>query len=398
MTEELRLADRTNRLGTETAFEVLARAKSLEATGLRIVHLEIGEPDFRTAEHIVEAAVLALKEGWHHYTPSPGIPSLREAIAEHVSATRRIDVDPAEVVVTLGAKPIIFYSLLSLAQKGDDVIYPDPGFPIYESMIRFVGARPVPVKLREEKDFRMDVEELVGAAGPATRLIILNSPNNPTGSVMGQDDLRMLANSFADRNVIFLSDEIYSRILYDGAPTSIASFPGMKDRTIILDGFSKTYAMTGWRLGYGVMNRRLAQTFTKLMINSNSCTPAFTQMAAIAALRGDQAPVAKMVDTFRKRRDRVVELLNRIEGVSCRKPRGAFYVFPNVRALGKTSEEIAKLLLDEQGVAVLSGNAFGGYGEGYLRLSYAASMEELEEGVARIAEFAKQMASRQPCH
>ncbi len=380
------LAERMSRLGTETAFEVLAKAKALEAKGKDIVHLEIGEPDFDTVEPIVDAAVSALRDGQHHYTPSAGILPLRQAIAGEISSSRHIDVDPDEVVVTPGAKPIMFFALLALAEEGSEVIYPDPGFPIYESMIRYVGARPVPVQLRESLDFRMDVQELIQAANDRTRLIILNSPNNPTGSVLLKEDLDQLAERFAGSGVLFLSDEVYNRILYEGEHHSIASLSGMKDQTIILDGFSKTYAMTGWRLGYGVMKRELAEQITKLMVNSNSCTAAFTQFAGIQALKGDQSPVTSMVETFRQRRDRVVELLNQIEGVSCRLPRGAFYVFPNVKAFNLKSSQLADDLLRQAGVALLPGTSFGQYGEGYLRLSYATSMEQLEAGVTRIAE------------
>ena len=387
----MRFAQAMSRLGTETAFEVLAEAKAMEAEGRDIIHLEIGEPDCSTPEHIVEAAIQALRDGWHHYTPAPGISELRQAIAEEVSRLRHLEVDPEEVVVTPGAKPIIFFSLLALVQEGDEVIYPDPGFPIYESMIRYTGARAVPIPMREELDFRMDVEELIGAAGPRTRLIILNSPGNPTGSVLTLEDLEKLAEAFAEKDVLFLSDEVYSHMLYEGEQQSIASFPGMKDRTIIIDGFSKTYAMTGWRLGYGVMNRPLVEKIARLMINSNSCTAAFTQVAGMAALQGDHAPVLKMVETFRRRRDRVVELLNQVEGISCRTPLGAFYVFPNVRSLGKKSADLAKLLLHEAGVAVLSGTAFGQYGEGYLRLSYATSMENLEKGIERITQAVEKL-------
>lgn len=381
----MRLADRMSRLGTETAFEVLAQARALEAQGKRIIHLEIGEPDFETPRHIVEAAIQALRDGWHHYTPSAGMTPLREAIARHVSESRGIAVSPEEVVVTPGAKPIMFFSLLALVQEGDDVIYPNPGFPIYESMIEFCGAKPVPIPLREELDFRMDVAELIKAAGSRTRLVILNSPSNPTGSVLTREDLTRLAEAFAEKEVFFLADEIYSRILYEGEHLSLASFPGMKERTIILDGFSKTYAMTGWRLGYGIMKPALAEQVTKLMINSNSCTAAFTQKAGMTALAGDQGSVSAMVSEFRRRRDRVVTLLNQIEGISCTTPRGAFYVFPNVRALGYESSYLSKFLMQEAGVAVLSGTAFGRYGEGYLRLSYATSLELLEEGIEKIA-------------
>ena len=382
-------------LGTESAFEVLAQAKALEARGQKIIHLELGEPDFQTPNHVVEAGIQALRDGWHHYTPSSGIAALREAIAEEISSTRNLQVDPQEIVVTPGAKPIIFFCLLALVEEGDEVIYPNPGFPIYESMIRYAGAHPVPVPLLEELDFRIDVEELTRLVGPRTRLVILNSPSNPTGSVLQQEDLARLAQRLADTNVVVLSDEIYSHIIYEGTHTSIASFPGMKERTIILDGFSKTYAMTGWRLGYGVMNRQLAEQITKLMINSNSCTAAFTQLAGISALRGDQGPSSKMVETFRERRDRVVQWLNQTDGISCRTPRGAFYVFPNVREVGPDSSRLARFLLEKAGVAVLSGTAFGEYGEGYLRLSYAASLDTLQEGIERIAAGLKQWADTQ---
>ncbi|RPJ81406.1 MAG: pyridoxal phosphate-dependent aminotransferase [Acidobacteria bacterium] len=383
----MNFAERMSRLGTETAFEVLARARQLESQGRRIVHLEIGEPDFKTPDHIVAAAIQALQDGWHHYTPSAGIPALREAIAEHLERTRGISVSPDQVVVTPGAKPIIFFALLALIQKNDEVIFPNPGFPIYESMIRFAGGTPVAAPLREELEFRMDVEEVIKLATPRTKMVILNSPNNPTGSALDQRDLEKLAGAFRGKNVLFFSDEIYSQITYDCDALSIASLPGMQTQTIILDGFSKTYAMTGWRLGYGLLpSPELASQITRLMINSNSCTAAFTQLAGVAALTGDHAPVRQMVETFRVRRDRVVKLLNEIPGVSCRLPRGAFYVFPNVKSFSRKSSELANLLLHEAGVAALSGTAFGRYGEGYLRLSYATSMELLEEGIGKIAE------------
>jgi len=390
--ELMNLAERMSRLGTETAFEVLARAKALESQGRRIVHLEIGEPDFKTPAHIVKAAIEALESGWHNYTPSAGILALREAIAEEISSSRKIQVHPDQVVVTPGAKPIIFFSLLALVNKGDEVIYPNPGFPIYESMIRFAGGIPVAAPLREELDFRMDVEEVIRLATPRTKLVILNSPNNPTGSALEQEDLKKLGAAFAHRDVLFFSDEIYSHITYDCQALSIASLPGIQAKTIILDGFSKTYAMTGWRLGYGVFpTPELASQITKLMVNSNSCTAAFTQVAGIAALKGDHSPVRRMVETFRERRDRVVDLLNAVPGVSCQVPRGAFYVFPNVKSLSMKSSELAGLLLREAGVALLSGTAFGQHGEGYLRLSYATSMELLEEGIGKIAETLGQL-------
>lgn len=389
----MRLAERMARLGTETAFEVLAAAKDLEAQGHEIVHLEIGEPDFDTPQAIVQAGIEALQEGWHHYCPAAGILDLRETIAREVSKTRGIPVDPDEVVVTPGGKPIIFFSMLALVEAGDEVVYPNPGFPIYESMINYVGATPVPVPLREELDFRIEVEELLDKVTSRTRMIILNSPNNPTGSVHLREDLQRLAEPFADSDIVFLSDEIYSRLLYEGEHHSIAAQPGMKERTIILDGFSKTYAMTGWRLGYGVMERSLAQQIAKLMINSNSCTAAFTQMAGIEALDGDQTAANEMVRTFQKRRDKVVKLLNELEGVSCRRPQGAFYVFPNIEKLGRSSIEIQNLLLQRAGVAVLSGTAFGKYGEGYIRLSYANSTQQLEKGIERIADFIAELTA-----
>ena len=381
----MQLAERMSRLGTETAFEVLAAAKALEAAGHNVIHLEIGEPDFDTPRHIVDAAVEALRSGAHHYTPASGIPAFREVIAREVSDSRRITVEPDQVVVTPGGKPIIFFSLLALADTGDEVIYPNPGFPIYESMIRYVGAKPVPIPLREELDFRLDVDELLGLITDRTRLIIINSPSNPTGSVLTTEDLEAIAASVVDRNLMVLSDEIYGRILYEGKHDSIARFPGMQEKTIILDGFSKAYAMTGWRLGYGVMQPELAVQIGKLMINSNSCTAAFTQLAGIAALTQDQGPTLHMVETFRGRRDRLVDLLNSVEGVSCRTPKGAFYAFPNVRSFGRTSREIQNLLLKTADLALLSGSAFGEFGEGYLRFSYAASMDKLEEGVRRMA-------------
>ncbi|MEE8161890.1 MAG: pyridoxal phosphate-dependent aminotransferase [Acidobacteriota bacterium] len=382
-----------SRLGTETAFQVLAQAKALESEGKDIVHLEIGEPDSDTPDHIVESAIQALREGWHHYTPAAGILELREAIAKEISITRRISVDPEQVVVTPGAKPIIFFSLLALVESGDEVIYPNPGFPIYQSMIECAGARAVAIPLREQLDFRLDVQELLQALTPRTRVVILNSPSNPTGSVLSGDDLAQLAEALADTEIVVLSDEIYSHILYQGEHQSIASLPGMKKRTIILDGFSKTYAMTGWRLGYGVMHAELAEQVTKLMINSNSCTAAFTQVAGIAALKSDQTPVAKMVETFRERRDHVVKLLNQIKGISCQVPLGAFYVFPRVSDLGLKSSELERLLLHEAGVAALSGTAFGEHGEGYLRISYATSLNELDKGVERIAQVARKLQS-----
>ena len=380
----MRLAQRMSRLGTETAFEVLARAKALEAQGREIIHLEIGEPDFDTPAHIKTAAVRALEEGYTHYTPAAGIPALRQAIADYIRRTRGIPVGPENVVVVPGGKPIMFFAILALVEEGDEVIYPNPGFPIYESMIRFVGARPVPLRLRMENEFRVDVEELAALITPRTRMLILNSPANPTGGVLTREDLAAIAELCLRHNLVVLSDEIYSRILYEGEHISIASFPGMLERTIILDGFSKTYAMTGWRLGYGVMPEPLAEAVTRLMINSNSCTAAFTQMAGIAALTDPQDDVDRMVAAFRERREVIVEGLNRIPGFRCLKPKGAFYAFPNIEGTGMSSRQLAEYLLEEAGVAVLSGTAFGEYGEGFLRLSFANSVENIRKALERI--------------
>ena len=390
----MRLAERMSRLGTETAFEVLARAKALEAQGREIIHLEIGEPDFDTPAHIKAAAVRALEEGWTHYTPAAGIPALREAIADYIRRTRGIPVGPEHVVVVPGGKPIMFFAILALVEEGDEVIYPNPGFPIYESMIRFVGARPVPLRLRMENEFRVDVEELARLITPRTRMLILNSPANPTGGVLTREDLEAIAELCLKHDLVVLSDEIYSRILYEGEHISIASFPGMLERTIILDGFSKTYAMTGWRLGYGVMPEPLAEAVTRLMINSNSCTAAFTQIAGIAALTGPQDEVDRMVAAFRERREVMVEGLNRLPGFRCLKPKGAFYAFPNIEGTGMSSWELAHYLLEEAGVAVLSGTAFGEYGEGFLRLSFANSIENIQKALERIEKALQRLPIR----
>jgi len=379
-------------LGTETAFEVLAKAKALERQGKSIIHLEIGEPDFDTPQNIKEAAVKALYAGYTHYVPAAGIPELREAIAEYISKTRRIPVDPEEVVVTPGAKPIMFFAILACVNPGEEVLYPNPGFPIYESMINFVGAKPVPIPLKEENDFRLDHEYVKGKITKKTKMIILNSPENPTGGVLTREDLKLIADCMSNRDdVIVLSDEIYSRIIYEGTHESIASLPGMKEKTIILDGFSKTYAMTGWRLGYGVMRRDLAEKITQLMVNSNSCTCAFVQMAGIEALRGPQDSVDRMVAEFRRRREIIVEGLNRIKGITCKKPKGAFYVFPNITGIGMRSKELSDYLLNEAGVAVLPGTSFGKYGEGYLRISFANSIENIREALRRIDEALKKL-------
>ncbi len=387
--KQLRLAERMSRLGTESAFEVLVRARQLEAQGKEIIHLEIGEPDFPTDDHIIQAATRALRDGWTHYGPPAGLPQLREAVAQDVARRRGIAVDPAEVVITPGAKPIMFFTILALVEPGDEVLYPNPGFPIYESMIKFVGGRPVPYGLREERDFAVEVEKILEKINDRTRLIVLNSPHNPTGGVMRRAELATLAGALAGRDIFVLSDEIYSRLIYEGEHSSLVQFPGMKEKTIILDGFSKTYAMTGWRLGYGVMRADLAQQISQLMTNSNSCTASFTQIAGVEALRGDQGPVEQMHEEFRRRRTVVVEGLNRIPGFRCRQPQGAFYAFPNISGTQRKSSELADMLLDQAGVACLSGTAFGDWGEGYLRFSFANSVENIQKALDHIAGWAK---------
>ena len=380
----MNLAEKMSRLGTESAFEVLARARALEKQGKRIIHLEIGEPDFPTPPHVVEAGQRALGEGWTKYGPTPGQPELREAIAAYISRTRRVKVGAEHVCVVPGGKPIMFFSLIALLEPGDEVIYPDPAFPIYESMIRFLGAVPVPVPLAESRGFSFDLQTLSDRLSPRTRMVILNSPANPTGGVTPQADLVAMADLLRDRDLIILSDEIYSRIWYETEPSSIASLDGMLDKTIILDGFSKTYSMTGWRLGYGVMPVWLADAVTQLMVNSNSCTASFTQRAGLAALEGPQDCVTAMVAEFRLRRDAIVEGLNQIPGFRCRLPAGAFYAFPNVEGTGMPSKDLADLLLTDAGVASLNGGAFGQYGEGFLRFSYANSLPNILEAIERI--------------
>ena len=381
----MKLAERMQRIGNETAFDVLVRARSLEAKGKSVVHLEIGEPDFPTPRHIVEAAKQALDEGWTHYGPTQGLPELRDVIAQHVSRTRRIDVGPEHVCVVPGGKPILFFPMLAMLEPGDEVIYPNPGFPIYESMIRFLGATPVPIPLVEDRGFSFDLNVLRDKLSDRTRMLILNSPQNPTGGVIPAEDIQEIAGLVAERDLIVLSDEIYSRIYYtDEPPASIASLPGMKEKTIILDGFSKTYAMTGWRIGYGVMPEWLVDAVNKLMVNSNSCTASFTQRAAISALTGPQQEVEGMVQEFRKRRDAFCAALDQVPGFRCTLPGGAFYAYANVRAARLSSRELAGLLLNEAGVACLDGGGFGKYGEGYLRFSYANSIENLMEAARRI--------------
>ncbi len=385
---ELRLASRMSRLGTETAFEVLNRARALEKKGKEINHLEIGEPDFDTPPNIVEAGVDALYMGWTHYGPAAGLPDLRQAIADYVSRTRNVPVSSDEVVVVPGGKPIIFFTILALIEDGDEVIYPNPGFPIYESMINYSLGKAIPIQLREERDFSVDVKELASLITDRTKLIILNSPHNPTGGTLTKKDVLEIAEAIGDRNILILSDEIYSRLIFEGEHFSIMSVPGFKERTILLDGFSKTYAMTGWRMGYGVMWPDLALHIARLMTNSTSCTASFTQVAGIAALRGDQSSVDKMSAEFKRRRDAFVAGLNKIKGFSCRLPKGAFYVFPNITKTGWPSKKLADALLEEAGVACLSGTAFGEYGEGYLRFSVANSLENLNAALTKIEDWA----------
>src|SRR6201997_2139569 len=375
---DFRLADRMARLGTESAFEVLARAKAMEAPGHKMIHLEIGEPDFPTAGHIVEAAVEALQAGHTHYVPAPGIPALREAVAAFLERTGRMRVPPDRVVVTPGAKPIMFFTILALAGPGDEVLYPDPGFPMYESITSFAGATPVPVPLREGNGFRIDVDELASLITPRSRLLIINSPHNPCGSALTRDDCAAIAELAIRHDLVVLSDEVYWALRYAGTHASVLEFDRMEARTVLLDGWSKTYAMTGWRLGFGVFPPSLVEPVTRLAINSVSCTSAFSQYAAIAALDGPQDGVAQMVTEFRARRDVIVGGLNEIPGISCVEPQGAFYAFPNITGTGLTASELAARLLDEAGVAALAGTAFGTWGEGFLRLSYANSVANIQ--------------------
>ncbi len=378
----MKLAERMSRLGTETAFTVLARAKALEAQGRDVIHLEIGEPDFDTPANVIDAGCHALRTGHTHYTPAAGIPALREAIAQHVSETRRIPVHPDNVVAVPGGKPIVFFSILALIEPGDEVIMPNPAYPIYESMVRFVGGNPVFVSLREEEDFGFDLDMFADSLSEKTRMVVLNSPSNPTGGVLSKGQLEAIAAMLRDRpDVWVLSDEIYSRILYEGTHQSIASEPGMQERTILLDGYSKTYAMTGWRLGYGVMPVPMAEAIIQLQINATSCVNSATQIAGIEALNGPQDAIDAMVAEFRRRRDRIVAGLNQISGVRCTMPKGAFYAFPNITGTGLSERDLADRLLNEYGVAVLPGTAFGAYGRGYLRLSYANSVENIDRAL-----------------
>jgi len=388
----MRLADRMERIGTETAFEAAARARALEATGRDVIHLEIGEPDFDTPANIRTAAQRALDDGWTHYGPALGLPVLREAIAIDASHRKRFPVSSEQVVVTPGAKPIMFYAILALVDEGEEVIYPDPGFPIYESMTQFVGATAVPLPMHQEHDFRLDPDELARLVSKRTRLIIFNSPANPTGGVLTREDLERIAAVAIEHDLVVLADEIYGRIVYEGEHVSIASLPGMAERTIVLDGFSKTYAMTGWRLGYAILPERLVTPFSRLIINSVSCTSSFSQIAAAEALLGPQDEVVEMVREFRTRRDLIVDGLNAIPGVSCLRPHGAFYVFPDVSGTGLTGAELADKLLYEAGVSVLAGTAFGQVGRNHIRVSYANSQAKIRDALERIRSVVSPLA------
>ena len=389
----MKFAKRMNRLGTETAFEVLAKAQSLEAQGVNVIHLEIGEPDFNTPDNIITAGNTALANGFTSYNPSPGYNDLREVIAKEVSSTRNIDVAPQNVVVTPGGKPIMFFTIIALIEQSDEVLYPNPGFPIYESMIEFCGGTAVPMKLHEDKNFSIDIEEIKNQITTKTKLMILNSPNNPCGSVIPKNDLESLANLAIENDITVLSDEIYMRFLYDGEHHSISTFSGMKKRTIILDGFSKAYAMTGWRIGYGIFPEPFVEPISRLVTNSVSCTASFTQKAAIEAITGSQKDSRNMVEEFKNRRELVVNGLNSIPGIHCAIPKGAFYVFPNIQDTKMSSKKFADDLLMEAGVAVLAGESFGKYGNGFIRLSFANSTDRLEEALERISSFVTSRSS-----
>jgi aspartate aminotransferase len=384
----MRLATRMSTIGTETAFEAAARARALESTGRSVIHLEIGEPDFDTPTHIREAAKRALDQGYTHYGPFFGLPALREAIAADATARKGFAVSADNVVVVPGAKPIMFYAMLALVEPGDEVVYPDPGFPIYESMARYAGGTARPYAIRQENDFRVDLDELASLLTPRTKLLVLNSPANPTGGVFTRDDMDRIAElvgRYPDLTV--LTDEIYGRIVYDGEHVSLGTYPGLADRTITLDGFSKTYAMTGWRLGYAIVPPALMEAYKQLIINSVSCTSMFSQVAAVEALTGPQEAVGEMVEEFRARRDLIVDGLNEIDGITCRRPAGAFYVFPDISGTGLTGQAFADRLLPEAGVCVLSGTAFGQVGANHVRVSYANSRQNLREALDRIAAF-----------
>ena len=381
---EGKFASRVMDLGTEKAFEVLSKCRKLEADGKNIIHLQIGEPDFDTPKNIIDAGVRALQGGYTHYTPNTGLIEAKEAVVEYVKKYKNIDTNPEEVVIVPGGKPTMFFAILALVEPGDEVIYPNPGYPIYESLIRFAGGVPVPMPLIEENDFRVDIEDFKSKINSKTKMVIINSPANPTGGLLSKEDIENIAELLVGKGIFVLSDEIYDRMVYEGKPTSIATIPGMKDHTIILDGFSKTYAMTGWRMGFGIMHRDIVKRVDRLISNSTSNTAAFSQIAGIEALSGPQDDVLKMLAEFKLRRDFIVEGLNSIDKISCKIPKGAFYVFPNIKKIGIKSEDLSDYILEKANVAVLDGASFGEYGEGHLRLSYATSMENIEKAISRI--------------
>ena len=383
----MKLAHRMSRLGTETAFEVLAKAQSLEAKGRSVIHLEIGEPDFETPLNIAEAGRQAIFDGFTSYNPSPGYEDLRDTLAKEISKTRHVNAKRQNIIVTPGGKPIMFFAIMALIETGDEVLYPNPGFPIYESMIEFCGGTAVAMQLHGDRNFNIDIEEVRNQISPRTKLMIINSPNNPCGSVIGNSELEALSDLAKENDILVLSDEIYIRFLYEGVHQSISTFPDMLERTIILDGFSKTYAMTGWRIGYGLFPDELVEPISRLVTNSVSCTASFTQKAAIEAITGPQHDSARMVAEFRKRRDIVVEGLNKMDGIECSVPKGAFYAFPNVEGTGMSSSEFADRLLEESGVAVLSGESFGRFGTGFIRISFANSVDNLSQALLRIEKF-----------
>jgi aspartate aminotransferase len=382
----MRLADRMSRLGTETAFDCLRRAKALECK-MDVVHLEIGEPDFDTPKHIREAAKRAIDEGYTHYGPSAGLPELRAAVATYSERLRGVHINPDQVVITPGGKPVMAFAIMALVEEDDEVIYPNPGFPIYESLINYMEGTPVPIRLREERDFRLDAEELASLVNPRTKLIIINSPQNPTGGVLTREDLRLIAETAVKHNVWVLADEIYAEVLYEGKFESISQFPALRERLIILDGFSKTFAMTGWRVGYGIMPVQMAEKLARIQTNMNSCTSTFSQRACIDALTGPRDEVDRMIAEFHRRRDVIVKGLSEIPGFRCKLPPGAFYAFPNIEGTGIDCEVLAHRLLEEKGVACLAGTCFGKYGDGFLRFSYANSVENIEKALARIKEL-----------
>jgi aspartate aminotransferase len=385
-------AERMSRLGTETAFEVLAKARALEAQGRSIVHLEIGEPDFDTPDNIRKAACDAIWAGDTHYGPSAGMMPVREAICRYFEGDRGLKYTPDQIVLTPGGKPIIFLPILALVDHGDEVIYPNPGYPIYESAINFAGGKAVPLLYREERDFRFDIAELEEKINPNTKMLIINSPQNPTGGVLEESDLKRIAELAVENDVIVLSDEVYSKIIYEGEHHTVATYPGMQERTILMDAHSKTYAMTGWRLGYAAMPTAIAEKFTKLNTNVYSHATSFVQTAGVEALEGPQDDVRKMVAVFKERRDAIVDGLNEIDGFSCLRPKGAFYVFPNIKGTGLKSQQLADKILQDAGVACLSGTCFGSFGEGFLRFSYANSLDNIKEALSRIKEMVSVMS------